>query len=89
MRTPSYAARSQAESATNPTDRFWFAALSSLISRPRWRGVFPVAPATLLGWHRRFIATKWDYSSRQLPTGRPTTRAAIKKLVLRLASENP
>ena len=36
-----------------PADRFWFAALSSLIPRRRWAEVFPVSPATLLAWHRR------------------------------------
>jgi len=72
-----------------PADRFWFAALSSLIPRWRWRTVFPVTPTTLLAWHRRFIAAKWDYSTRRRPNGRPTTRAAIRKLILRPASENP
>jgi hypothetical protein len=72
-----------------PADRFWLAALFALIPRPRWRSVFPATPATLLSWHRRFIAAKSDYSSRRPPTGRPPTHAAIKKLVLRLASENP
>ncbi|NKE63253.1 transposase [Lentzea sp. PSKA42] len=71
-----------------PADRFWFAALSRLIRRPRWREIFPVTPGTLLGWHRRFIAWKWDYTARRR-TGRPPTRAAIKALVLRLATENP
>ena len=41
-----------------PADRFWFAALSTLIPRRRWRGIFPVTPGTLLAWHRRLIATK-------------------------------
>jgi transposase len=72
-----------------PADRFWFAALSSLIPRPRWPTVFPVTPATVLAWHRRFIAAKWDYSARRRSSGRPTTRATITNLVLRLASENP
>jgi hypothetical protein len=71
-----------------PADRFWFAALSRLIHRSRWREVFPVTPATLLGWHRRFISWKRDYTARRR-TGRPPTRAAIKTLVLRLAEENP
>ena len=72
-----------------PPDRFWFAALSSLIPRCRWRTVFPVTPTTLLAWHRRFVAAKWDYTARRRSTGRPTTQATIKKLILRLASENP
>jgi putative transposase len=70
-------------------DRFWLAALSSLIPRRRWSTVFPVTPATLLAWHRRFIAAKWDYTARHQATGRPSTGATIKKLVLRLARENP
>ncbi|MBB4786862.1 helix-turn-helix domain-containing protein [Streptomyces rapamycinicus] len=71
-----------------PADRFWFAALSGLIPRRHWREIFPVTPATLLAWHRRFIATQWDDTARR-STGRPPTPAAIKKLVVRLARENP
>ena len=71
-----------------PADRFWFAALSRLIHRSRWHEAFPITPGTLLGWHRRFISWKWDYTARRR-TGRPPTRAAIKTLVLRLARENP
>ncbi|WP_306750343.1 integrase core domain-containing protein [Saccharothrix yanglingensis] len=71
-----------------PADRFWFAALSGLVDRRRWREVFPVTPGTLLAWHRRLIARQWDYSARRR-TGRPPTRAAVKSLVLRLAQENP
>lgn len=37
-----------------PADRFWFAALSSLIPPRRWAEVFPVCPATcwpgIAGW---------------------------------------
>src|SRR5256714_15553022 len=70
-------------------DRFWFAALSSLLPRRRWREIFPVRPATILAWHRRFIAAKWDYSARRCTTGRPSTHSTIKKLVLDLARDNP
>ena len=72
-----------------PADCFWLAALSSLVPRRRWRDVFAVTPATLLRWHRRFIAAKWDYTKRRTRIGRPPTRAPIKKLVLHLARENP
>ncbi|MGW4080525.1 integrase core domain-containing protein [Streptomyces asiaticus] len=71
-----------------PFDQFWLAALSGLIPRHRWREVFPVTPGTLLAWHRRFIAAKWDYSVRRARTGRPPTRAALRELILRLAREN-
>ncbi|REE64449.1 hypothetical protein BX257_7130 [Streptomyces sp. 3212.3] len=72
-----------------PADRLWFAALSSLIPRRRWAGVFPVTPGTLLEWHRRLVARRWDYSKRRRRPGRPPTAQAIKELVLRLAEENP
>jgi len=59
-----------------PADRLWFAALSRLIRRRRWGEVFMVTPATLLAWHQRLVARKWDYMSRRRP-GRPSTAAAI------------
>jgi len=71
-----------------PADRLWLAALSRLVPRRRWRDIFPVTPATLLAWHRRLVARKWDYSDRRRP-GRPPTAAVIKNLVLRMATENP
>jgi putative transposase len=71
-----------------PADRLWLAALSRLIPRQRWGEVFAVTPATLLAWHRRLVTRKWDYSRRRRP-GRPPTAAAIRKLVLRLATDNP
>jgi putative transposase len=71
-----------------PGDRLWFAALSRLVPRRRWSEVFAVTPATLLAWHRRLIARKWDYSRRRSP-GRPSTAAAIRTLVIRMATDNP
>jgi putative transposase len=71
-----------------PTDRLWLAALSRLLPRRRWREIFSVTPATILAWHRRLVARKWDYSNRRRP-GRPPTAAAIKKLVIRMATDNP
>jgi transposase len=47
-----------------------------------------VTPATLLAWHRRLVAGKWDYASRRRPGG-PSTAAAIRKLVIRMAADNP
>jgi hypothetical protein len=71
-----------------PVDRFWSAALSSVIPHRRWHEVFAVTPGTLLARHRRFIAAKWDYSARRARTGRPPAKAALKKLILQLAREN-
>ena len=47
-----------------------------------------MTPATLLAWHRRLVARRWDYTSRPRP-GRPSTPAAIRKLVIGMATENP
>jgi hypothetical protein len=47
-----------------------------------------VTPATLVAWHRRLVSWKWDYTARRQP-GRPATAAAIKKLVIGMATENP
>src|SRR6266566_3410507 len=71
-----------------PGDRLWLASLSRLIPRRRWAEVFAVDPATLLTWHRRLVTRKWDYTSRRHPC-RPPTAAAIRKLVIRIATDNP
>src|ERR1017187_4561875 len=47
-----------------PADRAWFAALTRFIPRRRWAEVFPLTPATLLAWHRRLAARKYDTSRR-------------------------
>jgi putative transposase len=71
-----------------PADRVWLATLSRLLPRHRWAEVFPVTPATLLAWHRKLVSRKGDYTARRRP-GRPPTAAAIKNLVVRMATENP
>ncbi len=71
-----------------PADRAWFAALARLIPRRRWAEVFPVTPATLLAWHRKLAAGKYDTSKRRKP-GRPQASPGIVRLIVRLARENP
>jgi putative transposase len=44
-------------------------------------------PQTLLSWHRKLIANKYDASARRSP-GRPTTAKEIEALVVRMATEN-
>src|SRR6516164_7159859 len=46
-----------------------------------------VSPDTLLAWHRRLIARKYDGQSRRGP-GRPPVMAEIRQLVVRMATEN-
>src|SRR3954469_25155763 len=46
-----------------------------------------VTPETLLAWHRRLIAQKYDGSEKR-GLGRPRTTEEIEKLVVRFANEN-
>ena len=46
-----------------------------------------VTPETLLRWHRKLIAEKYDGSARRSP-GRPRTVAGLAALVARMAAEN-
>ena len=46
-----------------------------------------VTPDTLLTWHRKLIARKYDGSQRRGP-GRPPVREQIRSLVVRMATEN-
>jgi putative transposase len=61
-----------------PADRAWFIVLTGFIPRRRWAEVFPVTPATLLAWHRRLAARKYDTSNRRRP-GRPATVRSIAR----------
>jgi putative transposase len=63
-------------------------ALARLIPRRRWGEVFAVTPATLMAWHRRLVTRKWIYTNRRR-AGRPATAAAIRKVVIRMATDNP
>ena len=46
-----------------------------------------VTPETLLAWHRRLIAQKYDGSASRRP-GRPPTRGEVEALIVRMAEEN-
>ena len=46
-----------------------------------------VTPATLLAWHRRLIARKYDGSQRR-SLGRPRIPDEIQRLIVRMAREN-
>jgi putative transposase len=68
-----------------PDDRAILTALSRVVRRNRW-AIFLVKPDTLLRWHRRLVANHWTYPHRP---GRPTTIAETRRLIIRLARENP
>ena len=68
-----------------PDDRAILTALARVLGRERW-SIFMVRPDTILRWHRRLVANHWTYPHRP---GRPSTIVETRKLVLRLARENP
>ncbi|MBM3949796.1 MAG: hypothetical protein FJ312_11290, partial [SAR202 cluster bacterium] len=44
-----------------------------------------VTPETILRWHRRLVARKWDFADRRRPSpGRPFVEQVIVDLVLKL-----
>ena len=47
-----------------------------------------VSPDTLMRWHRRLVAQKWDFSKRRGP-GRPGIMREISQAIVRMAQENP
>ena len=46
-----------------------------------------VTPDTLLAWHRKLIASKYDGTKHRGP-GRPRTQGRIRDLIVRMATEN-
>lgn len=47
-----------------------------------------VSPDTLMRWHRRFVAQKWNFAHRRRPE-RPGVMREISALIVRMAQENP
>ena len=46
-----------------------------------------VSPDTLMRWHRRLVAGRWDFTQRRGP-GRPGVMREIAQLIVRMAQEN-
>jgi putative transposase len=68
-------------------DRRRLAALERLGRRVLAQVATVVTPDTILRWHRHLIARKWTYSKRR--PGRPGVLPEIRRLVVRMATENP
>ncbi|MPZ44605.1 MAG: helix-turn-helix domain-containing protein [Betaproteobacteria bacterium] len=47
-----------------------------------------ISPDTLMRWHRRLVAEKWNFNKRRSP-GRPGIMREIGQLIVRMAHENP
>jgi putative transposase len=72
----------------NDDQRRRLAAKAKILGRRILREVATiVTPETLLAWHRKLIAQKYDGSKNRGP-GRPRTGDKIENLVVRLATEN-
>jgi putative transposase len=67
-------------------DRSLLGAIAAALPRDRRQG-WLVTPDTLLRWHRRRVARHWTQPRRG--PGRPRTAAAIRRLVLAMAADNP
>jgi putative transposase len=67
-------------------DRTVLAALARLLPGPH-RLHRLVTPTTLLRWHRRLVARHWTQPRRR--PGRPSTGPELRRLIRRLAGENP
>ena len=49
----------------------------------------PVTPETILGWHRKLVAQKFDGSPQHKAPRRPTIDKEIEALVVRMAQDTP
>jgi transposase InsO family protein len=47
-----------------------------------------VKPATILAWHRKLVAQKFDGSQQRQSPGRPTIDQELEALIVRIAQEN-
>jgi putative transposase len=72
--------------ALNDHDRTLLGAIAAALPQPKRSG-WAVTPDTLLRWHRQRVARHWSQPTR--PPGRPPTGAEIRRLILRLAADNP
>ena len=67
-------------------DRAVIAALVGLLPTRR-RLALLITPATILRWHRQLVTNHWTMPHAR--PGRPAIPAGVRRLVLRLATENP
>ena len=73
-----------------PAERAFLAALVTSLPRGTIRRLqLLVSPDTILRWHRDLLARRHAQRSRPKRPGRPRTLASIRRLVVRLAHENP
>jgi transposase InsO family protein len=70
-------------------DRTILAVLSAVFDRARLtRVLLIVQPATVIGWHRRLVVRRWTQPATP-KRGRPPVAVEIRRLAIRMATENP
>jgi putative transposase len=67
-------------------DRALISALARLLSTARRRELF-VTPGALLCWHADVITRRWTIKRQR--SGRPPRSPSLRRVILRLAAENP
>ncbi|WP_026423340.1 integrase core domain-containing protein [Actinokineospora inagensis] len=73
-----------------PEDRALLAILLAPLARASLRRIrLLVSPDTVLRWHRDLVKRRHAHASGRRGPGRPRTVASVRRLVLRLATENP
>jgi transposase InsO family protein len=73
----------------NESDRTILALLASVMGRDRRGGTLMIVrPATVIAWHRRLVARRWIQPATGQP-GRPPIDPELRRLIVRLARENP
>ncbi len=78
--------RTRPRARLEPEDRILWVALRQ--SWSRWHDALAIVkPETVVAWHRRAFRRNWTSLSR--PPGRPKLATEIRKLVVRMAAENP
>ncbi len=79
--------RQISQPAINNNDRTLLGAIAAALPR-RLREGWIVTPETLRRWHHKRITRYWTQPPVR-PMGRPPTCSELRRLIVRLASENP
>ena len=73
----------------NDADRITLAEIGKRLGRKALEEVAQIVrPETILAWHRKLIANKFEGSKERSSAGRPQTVEAIEELILKMAREN-
>ncbi|MCP4049426.1 MAG: hypothetical protein GY730_01790 [bacterium] len=69
-------------------DRIFWIILSKFWNR--WKSALVIVqPATVIRWHRKGFKLFWTFKSKKRGPGRPHLKPEIRKLVKKMAKENP